>query len=637
MKKKNPAKGQIESEQTAEETERQAAEEEASAIPPEASANPSQDPAGGSIPPEAEPLIRNKYADQMNVKKRLPKAAKAAICVAVAALLGGGGFFIYKKVNDSASVVSDETAFSSLGFLETYVEGYGQTAAKRSEDLGKDIKGTVTEVLVAPGDQVTAGDTLLKIDADETRKELDEAMDAQEDARQGIESAQRSLRSANEKAAALHVTAPFDGKLIPPGQESTEGAEGETTAVKELRVQPGDDLDAGTVIGTLVDDSILRVPLYYSYAYIDQITEGMPATVSVAYTMTSVPATVEKVEKIERISPDGTKTFRVTLSFANPGTLTKDMDAIGSIDIGGEQVVPADTGKIEYNREKELTLESGGTVTAVDGLNYYRFTSGQTILRLSNPDVSDAVESAGAAVEAQQKMFEQKQERVAELQKLLEEATIVSPIDGIVIDVPVSEGEKVDGTKAVCTVADLSSIVVNASIPELDIDKVEVGQPVQLSMDSGDMFTGSVLSVSMKAETSEGSRGGTSISFPIVISVDENPEQSLSPNRSLEFKITTATREDCVTVPSSAVVYTAEGAAVYVKPAEGQEFENAMPVPEGSEVPEGFVLVPIETGISDSDNTEVISGIGEGVEVFLAAPQDAYEQYEQQMAAASVG
>lgn len=632
MKKQNPKKGQIESEQPIEKMENPANETEGIPAPP------SEPLTAENTPPDAEPLIRNKYAEKMNAKKTLPKAAKIAIGVVAAAILGGGGFFAYTKLNNAPSAVSDETAFSSIGFLETYVEGYGQTAAKRSEDLGKDIKGTVTEVLVAPGDQVTAGDTLLKIDADETRKELDEAMDAQEDAREGIESAQRSLRSASEKASALRVTAPFAGKLIPPGQANAESTEGETTtAVSELRVQPGDDLDAGTVIGLLVDDSTLRVPLYFSYAYIDKITEGMPASVSVAYTMTSVYATVEKVEKIERISPDGTKTFRVTLAFDNPGTLTKDMDATGSIEIDGQQVAPADTGKIEYNREKELTLESGGTVTAVDGLSYYRFTEGQTILQLSNPDVTDAVASASASVEAQQKMFEQKQKRVEELQKLLEEATIVSPIDGIVIDVPVSEGEKVDGTKAVCTVADLSSIVVNASIPEIDIDKVEVGQPVQLSMDSGDMFTGSVMSVSMKAETSEGSRGGTSISFPIVIAVDESPEQTLSPNRSLEFKITTATREDCVTVPSSAVVYTADGAAVYVKPAEGQEFENAEPVPEGSEVPEGFVLVPIETGISDADNTEVVSGIGDGVEVFLAAPQDAYEQYEQQMASASVG
>lgn len=598
---------------------------------PEAAASATTVPPDAAAPePAPAPLVRNRYADQMNAKKKLPKPAKFAIGAVVLALLGGGGYFAVTKLNEQPETVSEDTAFSSLGFLETYVEGYGQTAAKRSEELGKEIKGTVSEVLVSPGDQVPAGDTLLKIDADETRKELDEAMDAQEDARKGIEDAQRNLRSASEKAAALTVTAPFAGKLIP------EGAKDEDATAAELRVRPGDDLSSGQTIGVLVDDSILRVPLYYSYAYIDKITEGMPATVSVAYTMTSQPATVEKVEKIERISPDGTQTFRVTLVFNNPGTLTKDMDAIGTIMIDGEAVVPADTGKLEYNREKAITLESGGEVTTVDGLNYYRFTEGQTILTLTNPDVTDAVASASAAVESQQKMYQQKQERVAELQKLLEDATITSPIDGIVIDVAVVEGEKVEGAKSVCTVADLSSIVVNASVPELDVDKVQPGQSVELTMDSGDLFTGTVQSVSMKAETSESGRG-SSISFPIVIAVDENPDKTLSPNRSLDFKITTDSRDNCVTVPSGAVVYTEEGAAVYAKPAEGQSFENALPAPEGSEVPEGFVLVPIETGISDTDNTEVISGIGEGVEVYLSAPQDAYEQYRQQMEASSNG
>ncbi len=629
MKKDHPKKDQIEN-------NLQPGAESASATgtPPAETAEAAAEVAEAAAPAAtlaAEPLIRNKYADQMNTKKKLPKAAKVVIGILAAAVLGGGGYFAATHMEKEESVSTD-TAFSELGFLETYVEGYGQTAAKRSEDLGKDIKGTVTEVLVAPGDQVSAGDLLLKIDADETRKELDEAMDALESARKGIEDAQRSLRSAGEKAAALNVTAPFAGKLIPAGATDEEDA-----GNAELRVRLGDELDAGTTIGVLVDDSVLHVPLYYSDAYIDRITEGMPATVSVAYTMTTVPATVEKVEKIERISPDGTKTFRVTLAFDNPGTLTKDMDAIGTILIDGELIVPADTGKIEYTREKPLVLESGGTVSSVDGLSYYRFTEGQTILRLTNPDVTDAVASASAAVESQKKMYEQKQERVAELEKLLEQAAVTSPIDGIVIDVSVSEGEKVDGQKAACTVADLSSIVVKATIPELDIDKLEVGQYVELTMESGDMFTGSVFSVSMKAEINESGRGGSSINFPIVIAVDENPEQTLSPNRSLDFKITTASREDCVMVPSSSVVYIEEGAAVYVKPGEGQSFENAIPVPEGSEVPDGFVLVPIETGISDSENTEVVSGIGDGVEVFLAAPQDAYEQYQQQMEAEGVG
>ena len=74
---------------------------------------------------------------------------------------------------------------------------------------------------------------------------------------------------------------------------------------------------------------------------------------------------------------------------------------------------------------------------------------------------------------------------------------------------------------------------------------------------------------------------------------------------------------------------TADGVAVFVQPAEGQTFENALPLPEGSDVPEGFVLVPIETGLADAENTEVLSGIEEGTTVLLAGPQDLYNMEQE--------
>ena len=42
-------------------------------------------------------------------------------------------------------------------------------------------------------------------------------------------------------------------------------------------------------------------------------------------------------------------------------------------------------------------------------------------------------------------------------------------------------------------------------------------------------------------------------------------------------------------------------------------------------MPEGFVLVPVEVGISDAENTEILSGLDEGTTVFLAGPKDLYD------------
>ena len=81
-------------------------------------APPAEPAAPEASAPGAAPLVRNKYADKMNAKKKLPKQAKIAIAAAVAALLGGGGWFAVSQMDNSAPV-SQDTAFSELGFLET--------------------------------------------------------------------------------------------------------------------------------------------------------------------------------------------------------------------------------------------------------------------------------------------------------------------------------------------------------------------------------------------------------------------------------------------------------------------------------------------------------------------------------------
>ena len=105
---------------------------------------------------------------------------------------------------------------------------------------------------------------------------------------------------------------------------------------------------------------------------------------------------------------------------------------------------------------------------------------------------------------------------------------------------------------------------------------------------------------------------------------------SIHSGMTVDYKITTASSEDCLTVPSSAIVNTEEGTAVFAKPLtdeNGNEipFDETIPIPEGTEgIPDGFQLVPVEIGIADSTNTEILWGIDEGTTVFLAGPTDLY-------------
>ncbi len=583
-------------------------------------------PAQQSTEESAAPnLVRNRYADTMNKpKKRLPKPIRILFWIILLAAVLTGGLYLVKKSKETSANTTVKTAVAQRGFLETYVEGDGRTAAKTRAELAKDIKGKVLKVNVTTGDTVKAGQVLMTIDPTDTRKELEEAQTA-------LNEAQKGVTAANKTLANLAVTAPFTGRLLPPGEvvggsdapsapPSGEGKAVSSSDTEEVKIQAGEDVAAGTVLGTLVDDTNMRLELYYSYAYIDQLKVGAAATISIPQTMGTVTGKVEKIDRIEKISDEGSRLFRATISFINPGTLKAGMAATATVTTEGLNIAPTDSGKLAYGREIQLTTKAAGKASSACAPSYQKFSAGQTILRLTSEEATTALNTA-------QQLIKSRQQTVAELTERIKQCTVTSPIDGVVMSMNAIEGEDLTGTTVPCVVADTDNIIINANISMSDVSHVQVGQSATITMELGTesmVFQGTVQSVALEANKGDNNSQGSMPLFPAVISVEPVEGQTLRPDFSVNYRITTAQAEDCITIPSSAVVNTADGVAVFVKPAEGQSFENALPLPEGSDVPEDFVLIPIETGLADSENTEVTSGIEEGTTVLLAGPQDLY-------------
>lgn len=566
------------------------------------------------------PLVRNRYADTMNKPHRkLPKPLRIGLAVLIIAGLIGGGVYVVRKTGQSQNNTTVQTAVSSRGYLETYIEGNGYTAAKTRSELAKDIKGKVLTISAHTGDTVKTGQVLMTIDPAETRKELEQAQIA-------LNEAQKSVTAANKTLSELTVTAPFTGRLLPPGEvtsetQSEDGSATTPATPEEVKIHKGDDVASGTVLGTLVDDTNMRLELYYSYAYIDKLKVGQTATISIPQTMGTVTGTVDRIDRIEKISNEGGRLFRAAITFRNPGTLKAGMDATATVAADGLNIAPTGSGKLMYSRETKLTVKSSGKATANCAPSYQKFSAGQTILSLSSEEATTALQTA-------QQLVETRQQTVKELNERIAKCTVVSPIDGMVLAMNATEGQELLGDTPACVVADTDNIVINADISMSDVASVQAGQSASITMNLGTEtlnFTGTVQSVGLEANKGNNSQGSMP-TFPAVISVDPVEGQTLRPDFSVEYRITTAQSADCVMVPSTAVVNTMDGVAVFAQPAEGQTFESTLPIPEGSDVPKGFVLVPVEIGISDTQNTEIVSGLDEGVTVFLAGPQDQYDQ-----------
>ena len=510
---------------------------------------------------------------------------------------------------------------------------------KKREELGRDLKGKVTEVLVSVGDEVKKGDKLVVVNPTETRQELETAQNELAEAQRSVTAAQaevtqaqNTLSTAQKKLNKLNVTAPFTGKIIP-----VSDSEGNTTTYRV-----GQQISEGEVIGHMVDDSKMNLSLYFSSAYMNNIQSGQSATVSIPSAMSEISGTVSSVEKSEKISADGVKMFRVVVSMQNPGTLTKGMVATATVSAGDAGTVyPAESGTLEYNREEAVTAQVGGEISEVNGIDYYSYNSGATIMRLTSDAAQDEVKNAQNGVTTAlngvttaQKLVKDKQDRITELKKLIQNATIEAPIDGVVVSVNVVADQDVSGTDALVVVADLNDIVVNADILSTDVGAVQPGQPATMSMYNHDgsqlTLTGMVDSVALEPTQDSSGGQGSMPTFRAVIAIDPIEGQSIYSGMMVDFKITTASSMDCLMVPSRAIVNTENGTAVFAKPLtdeNGEEipFTETLPIPEGTtDIPEGFVLVPVQVGIADSTNTEILWGIDEGTTVFLAGPQDLY-------------
>ena len=576
--------------------------------------------------PAAEaPPKRNKYADKMNRKKRrLSKGARIGITAAAVALLLGGGIWAVVKSRDAGTEdVTQTTAMVSCGDLETYIEGSGVTAAKKREELGREVKGKVTQVLVAEGDEVHTGDPLLVIDPTETRKELADAQKELTEAERGVSDAQlevskaqSDLSAAQRKLSRLHITAPFTGKLI-PAKDSDD---------KDVSFRVGEQVSEGQVIGYMVNDRQMKLTLAFSAEYARSIRTGQSATVSIASAMSEVSGTVSSVETAQQISSEGVRVIRVGITVNNPGSLTKGMTATATINAGRlGAIYPANAGTLEYSREEAVTAQMSGEIIKLNGTSYSTYNGGALIMSLSSDASQDEIAAAQNGIAAANRTVDsaktaanEKRAHIAELQQQIQNSTVTSPMDGIVVSLNAVEGQEATGSE----------------VSSMDIGSVQQGQQATMTMYASDgseiSLTGEVQSVALEPTQSSGDGQGSMPTFKAVISVDPLEGQKIYSGMSIEYKITTASSYGCLMVPSSAIVNTDSGTAVFAKPLtdeNGNEipFEETLPIPEGTEgIPEDYQLVPVETGIADSTNTEILGGLEEGTEVFLAGPSDLY-------------
>lgn len=476
------------------------------------------------------------------------------------------------------------------GAISSRVEGYGMVKALSSEAISVTTSGTVQDVYVSEGDFVTMGTLLYRIDSPA-------AQEAVETAQQNVTGYQKQLNSLYEAQGNLTVRADFAGKLL-----------------EVPEIQLGDQVGNGQVLGRLVDDSKMKLSQYYSYAYENDIYVGQSAQVSVPSVMQQLEGTVTAVSKVERVSAEGSRLFRVEISVNNPGTLSEEMEASATISAGGGQITPYEQGTLEYNRSMEIKSKVGGDLSWNGMEEYQKVSAGQTLMRIDGEDNENEIFDL-------QKNLEKAKEDLESAQENKENLQATAPIDGTVVGLAISPGMEIAANTAVISIVDATQVLVEANVDERSISSVNVGDVVELDQ-WGNMTMGIVETVSLNGSFENGMT-----TFPVTITVD-NADGMLMSGGSITYTLSASESDDCLLLQVQSVKSVSDpetGEAISVvfvhtpmRPENALDIDGTMlGIPA-----EDYWAVPVEIGISDNFNVEILSGIEEGEEVFCQVLSD---------------
>jgi HlyD family secretion protein len=228
----------------------------------------------------------------------------------------------------------------------------------------------------------------------------------------------------------------------------------------------------------------------------------------------------------------------------------------------------------------------------------------------------------------------------------LDYAKIYSPIDGIVLNRAVEEGQTVAAsfnTPTLFTIAnDLTQMRVEADVDEADIGQVKKGQRVEFTVDAyPDLkFEGEVTEVRLEPTITN-----NVVTYTIIISAP-NPDFKLMPGMTASTDIFTLEKSDLTVVPSKALRFTPDEKllASYMKNMPKPALPSGAPGADNMPPSGGFpgmtpstekgiktiwirkdsmiIPVPVEIGLDDDLKTEILKGLKVGDEIVLDMSQE---------------
>lgn len=215
-----------------------------------------------------------------------------------------------------------------------------------------------------------------------------------------------------------------------------------------------------------------------------------------------------------------------------------------------------------------------------------------------NSKLSKSQNVSQATLDANEAELRNAQAQVAQAQAMLDKKILRAPFAGHLGLRNVDRGQYVNAGTVAVTLQTLDPIYVDFHLPQQDLARVTVGQPVTAKVDTWPdlTFAGEIAAINPKVEVANRN--------VLVRATLKNPDRKLFPGMYVTVKVDAGQPQRHITLPQTAVMYSPYGDAVYVLDRKGEQLTAR------------YVFVTL--GEQRGDKVAVLDGVKEGEMVVTA-------------------
>ncbi|MDR3581842.1 MAG: efflux RND transporter periplasmic adaptor subunit [Candidatus Pacebacteria bacterium] len=467
------------------------------------------------------------------------------------------------------------------GTITEVVSVTGNTTPIKSLDLSFQAGGTIAAVYKEAGDSVNAGGTLVQLDTRSLQAQLAQAQAA-------VDAAQATLQNLQAGPTPQNIQV-SQAALATANQTLANSYTGIPNAVTDAYAKATDAVR--NQIGTVYNNPDTNNPtLAFQVNNSQLVNDANAERVKVGVELGAWQS------EIAALSPSlSTSTLYGALQKASA-----HISVIGAM-LNTDANAIVSTSNLSTVALTAYKTDITNAITEINGVTS-AITSIEQSIASENAAVAQAqaqlnVTLAGStaeAIAAQQAQVEQMQANAQSIRVNIANATLASPINGVVTVQNAKVGQVAVAGQTVTSIITADNFEVDTYVPETDIGKIAIGNAVDMTFDAfqGETFPGKVFYIDPAATIQSGV-----VDYLVKISFVK-PDSRIKSGLTANLDIKTQTDANALILPQFAIVQNASGTYVDV-------------LQNGAET-----QIPVTLGIRDQDgNVEIANGVTEGEQV----------------------